>query len=58
MSLVDKHNKSRTSITINPELWKQAKDYCAANANANGVKMSFSEVVEMALVKFFLEETK
>lgn len=43
--------KSRTSITIDPELWDRSKTECLRRQAATGKRVSFSELVEEALAK-------
>lgn len=52
----EKTNKERTSITISPDLWHQAKRFCAARTSVGGKKFSFSELVEAALTAYFEKE--
>ncbi len=44
-----KKNKSRTAITIDPDLWTKAKEECERRSEATGRKVSFSALVEEAL---------
>jgi len=45
-----KQNKSRTAITINPRLWERSKAECARLAAARERRVSFSQLVEEALL--------
>lgn len=45
-----KRNKSRTAITIDPALWDRAKTRCAELSEQRERKVSFSQLVEEALV--------
>jgi hypothetical protein len=45
-------NKERTSITIRPDVFTKAKDYCVSN----GEKISFSELVTRALDSYLTEK--
>lgn len=42
-------NKTRTSITIDPDLLVRSRDYCAQASKRTGRKVSFSEIVSLAL---------
>jgi len=44
-----KQNKSRTAITIDPDLWDRARTECARRTEMSGKKYSFSALVEAAL---------
>lgn len=46
-------SKSRTAITIDPDLWERAKKYCEEHST-HGNKMSFSSLIEKSL-EFYLE---
>jgi len=46
-----KKNKSRTAITIDPDLWQKAKDECTRRSLEDDKKFSFSSLVEEALEK-------
>lgn len=50
----DLKRRERTSITIDPELWKRAKRYCGSQTGPHGVRMSFSELVQSAL-QYYLD---
>ena len=45
-------SKSRTTITIHPDLWDKAKAYCEKRTAKEGKLFSFSEMVEKALVNY------
>jgi len=47
--MTDSKNKERTSITIDPELLKEAREYCATASQSRGRKVSFSELVSTAV---------
>jgi post-segregation antitoxin (ccd killing protein) len=47
--MTDSKNKERTSITIDPELLKEAREYCATASQRRGRKVSFSELVSTAV---------
>lgn len=47
--MTDNKNKERTSITIDPELLKEAREYCATESQRRGRKVSFSELVSTAV---------
>ncbi len=47
-----KKNKSRTAITIDPDLWDRAKAECESRSELYGRKVSFSALVEEALKKY------
>lgn len=47
-----KKNKSRTAITIDPDLWDRAKAECERQTEASGRKVSFSALVERALERY------
>jgi hypothetical protein len=47
-----KRNKSRTAITINPQLWDRAKRVCADLTISRERKISFSQLVEEALLAY------
>ena len=52
---MDNNSKSRTSITIDPKLWADAKLFAAReSAKPGSSKISFSELVELAL-KAYME---
>ena len=53
MNDLDKKTKVRTAITIDPDLWDEAK---AEAANASPKKLSFSALVELALKKLLAEK--
>lgn len=42
-------NKTRTSITIDPDLLAESREYCVQASKRTGRKVSFSEVVSRAL---------
>lgn len=44
-----KKNKSRTAITISPDLWERAKAECERRKEQTGKKVSFSSLVEECL---------
>lgn len=46
-----KKNKSRTAITIDPDLWAKCKAHCERATEETGRKFSFSALVEEALKK-------
>lgn len=48
-----KKNKSRTAITIDPDLWDRAKAECVRQTEFSGRKVSFSALVEVALEQYF-----
>lgn len=52
-----KKNKSRTAITIDPDLWDSAKAACAQRTEQTGKKFSFSALVSEAL-EAYLPESK
>lgn len=47
-----KKNKSRTAITIDPELWERAKAECERRKEQTGKKLSFSQLVEECLSNY------
>lgn len=47
-----KKNKSRTAITIDPDLWVRAKEVCDKRSEESGRKVSFSALVEDALKQY------
>lgn len=49
MELMNKKNKARTAITIDPDLWSAAKVECERRTERQGKKFSFSALVEEAL---------
>lgn len=51
-----KKNKSRTAITIDPDLWDRAKAECERRTEATGRKVSFSALVEAALEQYLPAE--
>lgn len=48
-------NKSRTAITISPELWQKAKAECERRKEQTGKKVSFSALVEECLEQYLGE---
>jgi len=48
-----KRNKSRTAITINPDLWQKAKLRCEELGRKRDRRVSFSQLVEEALKAYF-----
>ena len=49
-----KQNKARTAITISPILWEHAKAECERRKAATGKRVSFSALVEEALLQLLL----
>jgi hypothetical protein len=48
----DSKNKERTSITIDPALLANAREYCAQDSLRKNRKVSFSELVSVAVAAF------
>ena len=56
--MTDNKNKERTSITIDPDLLARARAYCTdASLRANR-KVSFSELVSVAVEKHIAANTE
>lgn len=51
-------NKERTSISIDPDLLKEAKDYCKTKSLTSGTKFPFSELVTKALKEYIRSSPK
>ena len=49
-------HKDRTSITIDNNLYDKAKNYCKRKSLALEKKLSFSELVTIALTEYFEKE--
>ena len=49
--MTENKNKERTSITIDPELLARARAYCADASTRASRKVSFSELVSVAVEK-------
>jgi post-segregation antitoxin (ccd killing protein) len=47
--MTENKNKERTSITIDPELLARARAHCVEASNRTGRKVSFSELVSVAV---------
>lgn len=47
--MTENKNKERTSITIDPELLTRARAYCVSASTRAGRKVSFSELVSVAV---------
>jgi len=56
--MTDNKNKERTSITIDPELLARARAYCATASSRSGRKVSFSELVSVAVDGYIAAEEK
>jgi hypothetical protein len=50
-----KKNKSRTAITIDPDLWQRCKEHCDWKTEFTKRKFSFSALVEEALKEYLLQ---
>jgi hypothetical protein len=48
----DSKNKERTSITIDPALLANARDFCSKESLRKGRKVSFSELVSVSVDAF------